>query len=393
MKTPYYQLPVRKQNPQWEAWELGRVNTIFFMLTRACQLRCKYCYIHEKNIPQHMDFDIVKRSVDYIIKDRDFFSMPSGIFYLFGGEVFLNIDLLDQVSGYITRRLEEEHHPWAKSFKLKISTNGLLYSSEKAQHYIKKYHQNLMISITIDGTKVKHDSQRIYADGKGSYEDTVKQIPLWLSQFPHANTKITVGRGDIPHIMESVLHIWSLGIRDVNIILAYENYWEEGDDVLLEEQLIKLADYIISHDLYKDHFCLFYNPMMGTPLTPDAKGCGTGRRMIAIDHKGGFYPCLRFLPSSMESKKPPREIGNCYDGIDKNKLRPFQALTLINYSPSQCCECDIATGCLSCLGQNYDEADTETMLQRLVFRCKMHKAHVRANEYYWKQLSRHLGKE
>lgn len=48
---------------------------------------------------------------------------------------------------------------------------------------------------------------------KGSYEDVVKNLPLWLEQFPGAGTKVTVSSEDIPYIKESVLHFYSLGIN------------------------------------------------------------------------------------------------------------------------------------------------------------------------------------
>lgn len=77
-----------------------------------------------------------------------------------------------------------------------FSTNGINYSSEKVQKFIKKNHSHLSIGITIDGTKRKHDLNRIWKakeieqgmlpkteDEKGSYDDVVKNIPLWLEQF------------------------------------------------------------------------------------------------------------------------------------------------------------------------------------------------------------------
>ena len=42
----------------------------------------------------------------------------------------------------------------------------------------------MSIGITIDGTELKHDLNRIYKNtGKGSYKDVVRNIPLWLEQF------------------------------------------------------------------------------------------------------------------------------------------------------------------------------------------------------------------
>lgn len=75
---------------------------------------------------------------------------------------------------------------------------------------------------------------------KGSYEDVVKNLPLWLEQFPGAGTKVTVSSEDIPYIKESVLHLYSLGIHEVNINCVFEDVWKEGDDVLFENNLRNL---------------------------------------------------------------------------------------------------------------------------------------------------------
>lgn len=92
---------------------------------------------------------------------------------------------------------------------------------------------------------------------KGSYDDVVKNIPLWIGQFPGASTKVTVSSADIPYVKESVLHLFSLNIHEVNINCVFEDVWKDDDDILFEEQLIELADAIIEQDLYVENTCSF----------------------------------------------------------------------------------------------------------------------------------------
>ena len=119
--------------------------------------------------------------------------------------------------------------------------------------------------------------------------------------------------------------------------------------------------------------------------------CGAGR-MLAVDAEGNFYPCTRFAQYSLRSKKA-WIIGNVRDGIDKNKLRPFFTLDRCTQSTDECINCEVASGCAWCQGENYDAADTPTVYQRSTAICKMHKARVRANNYYWNKLYRKLEKE
>jgi len=66
-------------------------------------------------------------------------------------------------------------------------------------------------------------------------------------------------------------------------------------------------------------------------------------------------------------------------------------LDLVTQSPRECIDCKVATGCAWCQGANYDFAETDTIYQRATYLCKMHKARVRANNYYWHRLNALIG--
>ena len=367
-------------------WQGSIAKTVTFIVTEDCQLRCQYCYLVGKNSKNKMSFEIARKSIDYLIENRDVFPDKSIVWDFIGGEPFLEIQLIDRICDYIKTKLALEQHPWLDSHRFSFTSNGILYNDEKVQEFINKNKANLSIGITIDGTPEKHDMHRIYPSGKGSYADTIKNIPLWLEQFPIGNTKVTVASADLPYIKESVLHLYSIGIKHVSINVVFEDVWQEGDDVVFEKQLVELADRIIDEGLYADHTCSFFSETIGQPVMDNNNWCGTGK-MLTIDYKGNFYPCHRFTPFSLVQKKAV-SIGNCFDGIDSNKLRPFLTLDLTTQSSKECINCKVATGCAWCQGANYDTADTETVFQRATYLCKMHKARVRANNYYWNKLNR-----
>lgn len=376
------------------SWQEGMAKSITFIVTKDCQLACKYCYLVGKNAKERMSFEVAKAAVDYILTNPALFNESSVIFDFIGGEPFIEIDLIDKICDYIKLRMFELQHRWFDSYRFNFSTNGLMYHDERVQRYIQKNLTHLSIGITIDGTRRKHDLQRVYKNGKGSYDDVVKNIPLWLKQFPGSGTKVTVGSDDLPYIVESVLHLYSLGITEVNINCVFENVWKEGDDLLLEEQLRQLADEILKRKLYETHSCSFFSDMIGKPLDrkyDNHNWCGAGK-MLSIDAAGNFYPCTRFAQYSLRNKKAVI-IGNIQEGIHTNLLRPFLQLDRCTQSLPECIDCDVASGCAWCQGENYDAADTPTIYQRSVAICKMHKARVRANNYYWSRLNRILQKE
>lgn len=371
-------------------WEDGIAQTITFIVTKDCQLACKYCYLVGKNANERMSLDMAKKAVDYILGHPEHFVRRSVIWDFIGGEPFLEIQLIDSICDYIKTEMFRLNHPWFNSYRFSFSTNGINYASEPVQDFIKKNHSHLSIGITIDGTQVKHDMNRVYkGTGNGSYLDVVRNIPLWLKQFENESaTKVTISSKDLPYIKESVLHLFSLGIREVDINCVFENVWKEGDDLLFQDQLLGLADAIIEKGLYTNYACSFFSEQIGKPMKDNQNWCGAGV-MLSIDAAGNFYPCTRFAGYSLRSKKPII-IGNVRDGIDINKLRPFLTLDRTTQSPQKCIDCEVASGCAWCQGENYDAADTNTIFQRATAICKMHKARVRANNYYWNKLYRKL---
>ena len=385
------------------AWQSGMSKNITFIVTKDCQLACKYCYLVGKNVKERMSWETAKTFVDYVLEHEDEFREESVVWDFIGGEPFLEIELIDKICDYLKLRMFELNHHWFNSYRFSFSTNGINYHTSEVQSFIKKNREHISIGITIDGTEKKHDLNRVWkqptadANGltqpseRGSYKDVVKNIPLWLSQFPDAGTKVTISSADIPYIKESVLHLYSLGIHQVNINVVFEDVWQEGDDARFEEQLMELADAIIDGGWYQDYACSFFSEHIGKSLDPERDNqnwCGAGR-MLSVDAAGNLYPCTRFAQYSLRSKKA-LIIGNIKDGINENLLRPFLTLDRITQSPQKCLDCEVASGCAWCQGENYDAAQTNTIYERSTAICLMHKARVRANNYYWNKLYRKL---
>lgn len=386
-----------------KTWQSGIAKNITFIVTKDCQLACKYCYLVGKNTKERMSWETAKIFIDYVLEHEEYFPEESVVWDFIGGEPFLEIELIDKICDYLKVRMFKLNHHWFNSFRFSFSTNGINYHTPKVQSFIKKNREHLSIGISIDGTEKKHDLNRVWkqhisdANGiilpseRGSYKDVVSNIPLWLKQFPDAGTKVTISHADIPFIMESVLHLYSLGIHQVNINVVFEDVWQIDDDKLFEDQLIKLANAIIDGNWYQNYACSFFSEHIGKPLNQkyyNQNWCGAGR-MLSVDASGNLYPCTRFAQFSLRTKKPII-IGNIHDGIDKNKLRPFLTLDRTTQSSQKCIDCEVASGCAWCQGENYDAADTNTIYQRATAICKMHKARVRANNYYWNKLYRKL---
>jgi uncharacterized protein len=359
--------------------------TFTFIVTKNCQLACKYCYLVGKNDKELLTFAVAKRAIDYILACRDIFCEDFAVYDFIGGEPLLEIDLIEQICQYLIGRTKSLNHPWANSYQMRISTNGLLYNSKKVQRFIAKYKSRLAIRISIDGTEKKHDTNRVYKNGKGSYQTVMQNVLLWLTQFPDAGTKMTVSSEDLPYVKESVVHLINLGIRHISLNTVFEDVWKEGDDKIYEWQLMELADYLIENELYKELDLYVFDESTGKPLDRYSKYNWCGSLMLAVDASGNFYPCLRFAKFSLRNREA-LAVGNVYEGLNLNKLRPFYTIDRYTQSSQKCMECEVASGCGWCPAENYDTADTPTIFQRSMAICKMHKARVRAKDYYQNKL-------
>jgi len=342
-----------------------------------------------------MTFELAKSAIDYFLKEKNqLFDDDYLIIEFIGGEPLLEIELIDQIVDYFKIRIYAENCDWFGKYRISISTNGILYSSEKVQHFIKKNINSLSIGISIDGTPEKHDLQRVYPDGKGSYDDVSRNVKLWKKQFPFATTKVTIGHDDLPYVFESIVHLWSLGINEVPANVVFEDVWEAGDDIIFENQLKQLADYIIDHKLWETHNTTLFSDRLLEKLSKNEMKhnfCGTGKA-YTIDSDGNIYPCVRYMEYSL-NKHNCIQLGNLKDGVDKDRVRPFYVLSTANQSDKKCLDCEINSECAYCQAANYDYSEKNTNFERATYLCKMQKARCRANSYYWAKLYNKYGIE
>lgn len=366
-------------------------NVIIICVTEECNLRCRYCYMVGKNNFSKMDFDTAKKIIDFVLENRDVFNKNRVIFDFIGGEPFLAIDLLNDITSYLKKSMKEKQHPWNNNYLIRILTNGVNYNLPKVQKYIQENSANLAVGFSIDGNKQKHDSQRVFENGDGSYELIIKNVPLWLSQFPNSYAKATFSHDDLRFLKDSIVNLWSLGIKDISANIVFENVWDENDPIVFEQQLMDLADYVIANNLVArgGYNVKFFNPNLCKPLDInllDKPYCPAGIDEFAFDCKGDIFPCIRFLDFSLNNKKG-FSLGNVFRDLDRAKLEIFLKLGRSKVDPEECLNCNVRSGCATCLALNYDESEKPLGdFKRTTHTCNMHKANVRAAKYFYNQL-------
>lgn len=150
--------------------------TCVLKIASRCNLNCTYCYMYNKgdlsflNQPKFMSLDtidnLIKRFDEYLKEYKyDDFN-----FVFHGGEPMLASKSLYR---YFIINVNKLFKKYKKQAKYSIQTNGVLINKEWIK-FFKKY--GIHVGISLDTTKKSNDINRIYHNGKSSYNDILKGL-------------------------------------------------------------------------------------------------------------------------------------------------------------------------------------------------------------------------
>jgi uncharacterized protein len=150
------------------------VNKIVFDLASKCNLTCSYCFAsqghygsqHFSKVPLLSADDAIE-IVDRICAEVDYVAAVK----FFGGEPLLNPDGIDAVCRRFLHHFELDHI--SRLPKYNIVTNGTIFSSRVA----KLLRANaIRTTVSLDGYKSTHDTERKFANNKGSFDTIAHNI-------------------------------------------------------------------------------------------------------------------------------------------------------------------------------------------------------------------------
>ena len=377
------------------------VFNLTFQVCDDCCLKCTYCYQGFKG-HHKMTFETAKKAIDQLLNANDnikdyinSWEIPGVVIEFIGGEPFLEIDLIDQITDYFVSKMIELHHPWVTKYMISISTNGILYFDPRVQEYIKKNQNVLGLSISIDGDKELHDSCRVFPDGSGSYNKAMEAVRHYMKHYNHEiGSKMTIAPGNVEYVYRAVVSMIDNGYKNINLNCVYEKGWELHHATALYWQLKKLADYLLENDLWREiYLSIFYLHPGTKDDQEDRNYCGGAGEMLAINWQGKYYPCLRYMEDSVG---PDRgycigdiEKGIGQDDLTASRVKELRSITRNSQSPDKCLDCNISTGCGWCSAYNYQEMGSVN--KRATFICDMHYATVLASLYYFNSIYEKLG--
>jgi uncharacterized protein len=181
--------------------------SISLFTAQSCNLRCKYCYgeggTYGSNF-KFMEFKVAKKGIDLLIHLLPEDKEDIGINF-FGGEPLLNFSLIQETVEYAKEICSQ------KGIKLHLSltTNGTILSNEIAKFLFKN---RFRVLLSIDGPPEFHNKHRVFANGKGSYKEIYKNLPIWLSKVKNVSARATYIPSEMD-LWKIVKHLNEIGFK------------------------------------------------------------------------------------------------------------------------------------------------------------------------------------
>lgn len=334
--------------------------TLQILTNKDCNLRCKYCYEQEKARGKN-DIDAIRRYITALLEER--FVKPESpheeivnetvLLEPIGGETLMYPDLLDAMCEHVVAeadRLQIQNPP-----RISISTNGTLLDREDVRDFIRKWGRFLDFGISIDGTKETHDANRVDAVGRGSYDRAVAGY-RWLREHVcprRISAKATFNHATVSGYADGVINLIGLGFTDIAANVVFEEIWSmEEDYSLLEAQMVRVADYLLEHELVDRVHVHQINPPqfdLGNFRIPhyrEANHCGSCSHMRCLGYDGIVYGCHRF--ATMDDPLPIGHLDAGKGVVITNQPLIDAVVDLHNHWPDECRTCGIGQFCASC---------------------------------------------
>lgn len=338
-----------------------KIEKITLQVTQSCNLRCKYC-IYSEDINMHqrshstkkMSWDVAKKSIEFL-RDHSIDSERVNIGF-YGGEPLLCFPLIKKAIIYAKEIFA------GKILTFAITTNGTLLNSEIIEFFAQ---EDVHLTISLDGPKSIHDKNRVFADGRGSFDTVIRNLERIRQRFPEYARKTAFSMvmdpandydcinevvttfndmndclflasmveldGNTPSI-RSEAYSWKWSYQDFLALLSIFGRYPTSKVSALNRRLIG-----ISAGNIREYQQISPLQAIDAPSGP----CIPGQLRLFISAEGKFYPCERVSENS---------VATCIGSLDSgfNVRRAEEMLNIGRISSEKCKQCWCFRYCTAC---------------------------------------------
>ncbi|MCR6727079.1 radical SAM/SPASM domain-containing protein [Agrobacterium fabrum] len=284
-----------------------QVTLVIIEASNFCNLSCSYCFEDVPTRGQKMTFE----TADAIVDSLQQLNLAASFVVEFnGGESFINFAVMQR----IVERVETAPSLRNYCVSFGVTTNLTMLSREMID-FIKEH--RISVSVSLDGIREDHDRHRVFANGRGSHAQVMRNMERLIQhgvEFSTVSVVSTPGQLTRAYALlkERRIPYISFAIRrhSERAPLAPVDYKEiarELADAFIDSLTCfkakqfapKVMDAVIMiRNLIKpyapDYMCL---------RTP----CGAGINMITYDTSGDIYACQDLI------KEPLFKVGSAGD--------------------------------------------------------------------------------
>ena len=341
--------------------ELPKITSAMLVVTHACNLRCRYCFVHKE--PQSMTLETAKDAARFLIDNAKAAGSGTPEINFFGGEPMLMYES-------IIRPLAEWVHDELKEpMRFSITTNGTLLDGERIR-FMKRHGFGLLFSM--DGIKPVQDYNRPDVEGNGTFERLKGILPQIVAAWPGATFRMTAIPETCGHTFESILWAAAQGFKSFYVVPNVFEAWDEPARGTLAREIRRYADYYawsrengvkpIKFSSFEQAFVDLKQIRLaeerGTyramPKCRAEGKCGLGAsRFASIHPSGDIYACQEM--TSNEGQESPFYIGSIYSGVDDERRLDLMArFDELSARGGDCEHCEYDPICDGgCVANNY----------------------------------------
>ncbi|OZQ67101.1 hypothetical protein CA600_09635 [Paenibacillus sp. VTT E-133280] len=181
--------------------EKNLVRSFTICPTMGCNLRCTYCFegdenLSNKKVMTEEQLTIILNYIDTCITAQTEIDTPKTSISLFGGE-----PLLPQNMPIVQKTLDFAK---ARDIEVRIVTNG---TTIKYYSKLLKMYDNVIIQITLDGSKSIHDVRRIGVSGRGTFDLIESSIDLLIEMKIKTHLRTNINQDNIDSLSDLVQFI------------------------------------------------------------------------------------------------------------------------------------------------------------------------------------------
>ncbi len=328
-----------------------KTEKITLQMTQNCNLRCSYCtysgnYENRTHSNKIMSEDIIYKCIDYLMSHSDEVEEVNIGFY--GGEPLLQKADIFKCINYISNKYSY------RKVSYSITTNGTLLDDDIIDFLV---HNNIDLTISLDGPKEIQDSNRRTVNGEGTFDKIMYNLKRIKLRYPEYSKRILFNTVLTPNKDFDCINNFfsSEDIFGENSLMRgmvrtnnskKEIEFEENYYIVYKAEMLKLLLWMlkrvkkdkVAHHYLQDeakikNFCKEISEIKGCSKISHPGGpCIPGGRRLFVDVYGNLYPCERVSETS-----PVMKIGNIYDGVDIDKAR--RLLNIGELSSDECKSC------------------------------------------------------